>query len=70
MWVKKQQFELDMEQLTGLMLYYEKCQAGLITAGIKIAVRNMNHLRYADDNTLMVESEKDLGSLDEAERGG
>ena len=39
-------------------------------AGIKIARRNMNHLRYADDNTLMVESEKDLGSLDEAERGG
>ena len=30
----------------------------------------MNHLRYADDNTLMVESEKELGSVDEAERGG
>ena len=39
-------------------------------AGIKTATRNIHNLRYADDNTLMVESEKDLGSLDEAERGG
>ena len=27
-------------------------------AGIKIATRNISHLRYADDTTLMVESEK------------
>ena len=27
-------------------------------AGIKIATRNINHLRYADDTTLMAESEK------------
>ena len=31
-------------------------------AGIKIARRNINNLRYADDTTLMVESEEDLKS--------
>ena len=39
--------------------------AGLDEAhpGIKIARRNMNNLRYADDNTLMAESEEELKSL-------
>ena len=32
-------------------------------AGIKIAWRNINHLRYADDTTLMAESEEELKSL-------
>ena len=32
-------------------------------AGIKIARRNLNHLRYADDTTLMAESEEELKSL-------
>ena len=32
-------------------------------AGIKIARSNMNNLRYADDTTLMVESEEELKSL-------
>ena len=32
-------------------------------AGIKIARRNINHLRYADDITLMTESEEELKSL-------
>ena len=32
-------------------------------AGIKIARRNMNNLRYADDTTLMAESEEELKSL-------
>ena len=32
-------------------------------AGIKIAGRNINSLRYADDTTLMVESEKELKNL-------
>ena len=32
-------------------------------AGTKIARRNINNLRYADDNTLMAESEKELKSL-------
>ena len=31
--------------------------------GIKISRRNINNLRYADDTTLMVESEEDLKSL-------
>ena len=38
-------------------------------AGIKIAGRNINHLRYADDTTLMAESEKTKEPLDESERG-
>ena len=32
-------------------------------AGIKIARRNINNLRYADDTTLMAEREEDLKSL-------
>ena len=35
---------------------------------IKIAGRNINNLRYADDTTLMAEN-KELKSLDESERG-
>ena len=37
--------------------------AGLEEAGIKIAGRNTNNLRYADDTTLMAESEEELKSL-------
>ena len=39
--------------------------AGLeeVQAGIKIAGRNINNLRYADDTTLMAESEEELQSL-------
>ena len=36
---------------------------GEAQAGIKIAGRNINNLRYADDTTLMAESEKELKSL-------
>ena len=44
-------------------------------AGIKIAGRNINNLRYADDTTLMAESEEELKSLlmkvkEESERAG
>ena len=39
-----------------------KCWTGSITSWIKTARRN-NNLRYADDTTLMVESEKELTSL-------
>ena len=44
-------------------------------AGMKIAGRNINNLRYADDNTLMAESEEELNSLllkvqEESERVG
>ena len=39
-------------------------------AGIKIARRNINNLRYVDDTTLMVEREEELKKpLDESERG-
>ena len=38
-------------------------------AGIKIAGRNINNLRYADDTTLMAESEEEIKEpLDESER--
>ena len=45
--------------------------AGLDEAqtGIKIAGRNINNLRYADDIILMAESEEELKSLEESERG-
>ena len=45
--------------------------AGLDEAqtGIKIAGRNINNLRYTDGTTLMAESEEELKSLDENERG-
>ena len=43
--------------------------------GIKIARRNINNLRYADDNTLVAESEEELKSLlmkvkEESEKAG
>ena len=39
-------------------------------AGIKIAGRNINNLRYADDTTFMTEREEELKvPLDESERG-
>ena len=46
-----------------------------VQAGIKIAGRNINNLRYADDTTLMVESKEELKSLlikvkEESERVG
>ena len=48
----------------------EEAQAGIKTAG-----RNINHLRYADDTTLMAESEEELKSLlvkvkEESEKAG
>ena len=43
-----------------------KCQAGRLQAGIKISGRNINNLKYADDNTIMAESEEE--QLDEDER--
>ena len=44
-------------------------------AGIKISSRNINNLRYADDTTLMAESEEELKSLlmkvkEESEKAG
>ena len=46
--------------------------AGLdeVQAGIKIAMRSINNLRYADDTTLIAESKEDLKEpLDESEKG-
>ena len=81
MQVRKQQLELDMEQQTvrqGCILSpclyaeYIMRNAGLeeAQAGIKIAGRNVNNFRYADDITLMAESEEELERvLIENERG-
>ena len=40
-----------------------KCQLDEAQAGIKIARRNINNLRYADDTTLMAESKEELKNL-------
>ena len=85
MQVKKQQLELDVEQQIGV------CQGCILNlcaeyimrnarldeaqARIKIAGRNINNLRYADDTTLMAESEEELQSLlmqvkEESEKAG
>ena len=73
--VKKQQLELvpDRKRSTSSLyivtplLYaeYVMRNAGLdeAQAGVKIARRNINNLRYADDTTLMAESEEELKSL-------
>ena len=79
MQVKKQQLELDVDQQTGSKLVKEYVKAvychlhaeyimrnaGLDEAKdrIKIAGKNINNLRYADDNNLMAESEEELKSL-------
>ena len=52
-----------------------KCWLNEAQAGIKIARRNINNLRCADDTTLMAESEEELKSLlmkvkEESEKGG
>ena len=52
-----------------------KCQLDEAQAGIKIAWRNTNNLRHADDTTLMAESEEELKSLlmrvkEETEKAG
>ena len=58
--------------LFNLYAEYIMRNAGLeeTQAGIKIAGKNINNLRYADDTTLMAESEEELKKpLDESERG-
>ena len=58
--------------LFNLYAEYIMRNAGLeeAQAGIKIAGRNINNLRYADDTTLMAESERGTKKpLDESERG-
>ena len=70
MQVRKQQLEPDTEQQAGSKSAKEYAEyimrnAGLdeAQAGIKIAGRNINNLRYADDTTLMAESEEELKRL-------
>ena len=57
--------------LFNLYTEYIMWNAGLdeAEAGNKIARRNINNLRYADDSTLMAESKEELKSLSESERG-
>ena len=82
----KDWFQIEKEVGQGCMLspclfnFYAECirrNAGLeeAQAGIKISGRNINHVRYADDTTLMAESEEELKSLlmkvkDESENVG
>ena len=51
--------------LVNLFAEYNMRNAGLdeAQAGIKIARRNINNIRYADDNTLMAESKEELKNL-------
>ena len=88
MLVKKQQLEPDMEQWTGSKLGKEYIRAvychpaylgnaGLdeAQAGIKIAKKNINNLRYADGTILMAESEEELKTFlrnvnEESEKAG
>ena len=76
MQVRKQQLELDIGKgvhqgcilspcLFNFYAEYIMRNAGLeeTQAGIKIAGRKINNLRYADDTTLMAESEEELKSL-------
>ena len=48
-------------------MYYARLDEA--QAGIKIAGRNINNLRYADDTTLMAESEEELKSFLRVKRG-
>ena len=71
MQVRKQQLELDMEQQTGSKkekdyvkaVYCHPAYLTYMQAGIKIAGRNINNLRYADNTTLVAENEEELKSL-------
>ena len=67
-------FQIEKGVHQGSLLLYLICRyimrnAGLeeAQAGIKIARRNINNLRYADDTTLMAESEEELKSLEREE---
>ena len=86
MQIKKQQLELDRFQIgkeirQGCILspclfnlYAEHIMRNArldeAQAGIKIAERNINNLRYADDTTLMAESKEELQVKEESEKTG
>ena len=47
----------------------DEAQAGLGLKNVQVVGgRNINHLRYADDTTLMAKNKEELNSLDESER--
>ena len=46
-----------------MQVHHGKCQVGWSTAEIKIAGRNINNFRYADDTTLVAETEEEQKSL-------
>ena len=56
---------IGLHRIVQLYAEYIMRNAGLeeAQAGTKIARRNINNLRYADDTTLMAESEEELKSL-------
>ena len=56
-------------EILNLYAEYIMQNTRLDEAGIKIARRNINNLRYAGDTTLMAESEELKEPLDESERG-
>ena len=49
--------------LTYMQIHHENAALDEAQAGIKIAGRNINNFRYADDTTLMAESKQELKSL-------
>ena len=66
---------LSHHHLSGFEIAQLECWTGRNTSWNKIAGRNINNLRYADDTTLMAESEEELKSLlmkvkEESEKGG
>ena len=54
---------------TGVGCHLQNARLDEAHDGIKIAGRNINNFRYADDTTFMAESEEKPKSLDENERG-
>ena len=56
-------FLFNLISMMYCIVHHAKCWAGWSTAGIKIAERNINNLRYADDTTLMAEGEGELKIL-------
>ena len=63
LWEILQEMEISDHPMCLLRNLYEGQKATGRMAGIKIAGRNINNLRYADDNTLMAESKEELKSL-------